>query len=62
MDSRRPDCSDLQTPLRPILSGKAAFSSKNGLFFLKLISDAGIDAGVFFDFATRQCARHVNDG
>jgi hypothetical protein len=48
MDSRRPDCSDLQTPLRPTLSGKAAFSSKNGLFFLKLYSDAGIVAGVFF--------------
>jgi len=62
MDSRRPDCSDLQTPLRPILSGKAAFSSKNGLFFLKLISDAGIVAGVFFGIATRHSARHVNDG
>jgi hypothetical protein len=48
MDSRRPDCSELQTPLRPTLTGKAAFSSKNGLFFLKLISDAGIVAGVFF--------------
>jgi len=38
----------MQTPLRPILSGKAAFSSKNGLYFVKLISDAGMVAGVFF--------------
>ncbi|HEX8883504.1 MAG TPA: hypothetical protein VF797_03335 [Noviherbaspirillum sp.] len=48
MDSRRSERSDLQTPLRPILSGKAAFSSKNGLSFLKQYSDAGFVAGVFF--------------
>jgi hypothetical protein len=48
MDSRRPDCSDLQTLLRSIMSGKAAFSSKNALYFLKHISNAGIFAGVFF--------------
>jgi hypothetical protein len=59
MDSRRPDCSDLQTPLRPTLSGKAAFSSKNGLSFLKQYSDAGFVAGVFFGgrhaLARRDC-------
>jgi hypothetical protein len=38
----------MQTPLRPILSGKAAFSSKNASYFSKIISDAGIVAGVFF--------------
>jgi hypothetical protein len=40
-------------PLRPILSGKAAFSSKNSLVFFKQYSDAGAVAGVFFD---RRCS------
>jgi hypothetical protein len=48
MDSRRSQSSDLQTLLRPILSGKAAFSSKNALSFLKMYSDAGTVTGVFF--------------
>jgi hypothetical protein len=47
MNSRRPNRSDLFEPLHPILSGKAAFSSKNGLVFLKQYSDAGVVAGVF---------------
>ncbi|OGB20854.1 MAG: hypothetical protein A3I66_19840 [Burkholderiales bacterium RIFCSPLOWO2_02_FULL_57_36] len=46
MDSRRPNRSCLCKPLHPILSGKAAFSSKNGLVFLKQYSDAGVFAGV----------------
>jgi hypothetical protein len=48
MDIRRSDRCDPRTPLRPILSGKAAFSSKIGLSFFKLCSDAGIVSGVFF--------------
>jgi len=36
---------------RPSLSGKAAYSSKKELAFLQSISDAGIIAGVFFDYA-----------
>jgi hypothetical protein len=51
MDSRRPNRSDLLSPLNPIFSGKAAFSSKNGLFFIKQYSDAGIVAGVFLALA-----------
>ena len=38
----------MQTPLRPILSGKAAFSLKDLLVSKKQYSDAGIVAGVFF--------------
>jgi hypothetical protein len=62
MDSRRSDCSDLQTPLRPILSGKAAFSSKNGLSFLKLYSNAGILAGVFFGSRRASMRMRRHDG
>ncbi|MES2535131.1 MAG: hypothetical protein V4632_04575 [Pseudomonadota bacterium] len=47
MNSTRPNRSFLFSPLRLILSGKAAFSLKNGLIFLKQYSDAGINAGVF---------------
>jgi hypothetical protein len=50
MDSRRPNRSYLLTPLRLIQSGKAAFSLKNVLVFLKQYSDAGIIAGVFFGY------------
>jgi hypothetical protein len=48
MDSRRTNRSDLFSPLTPGFSGKAAVSSKNGLFGFTQYSDAGIVAGVFF--------------
>jgi hypothetical protein len=47
MNSRRLDQAYLLPPPRPIQSGKAAFSSKNGLSFLKCFPDAGIAVGVF---------------
>jgi hypothetical protein len=47
MNSRRPNRSYLLTPLHLIQSGKAAFSLKNVLAFLKQYSDAGVTAGVF---------------
>jgi hypothetical protein len=47
MNSRRPTRSLLTKPLYPIQSGKAAFSLKKSLFFLKQYSDAGVIAGVF---------------
>jgi hypothetical protein len=48
MDSRRPNRLTLLTPLRLIQSGKAAFSLKAELAFLKQNSSAGVIAGVFF--------------
>jgi hypothetical protein len=40
-------------PLIPTQSGKAAFSLKNLLGFLKQYSDAGFVAGVFFGYGCR---------
>ncbi len=48
MDSTRPNPTFLTTQARQILSGMAAYSSKKDLAFLKIDSDAGIAAGVFF--------------
>jgi hypothetical protein len=45
---RRPQRSHLFASLGSTMSNKAAFSSKNGLPFLKHDSNAGIVAGVFF--------------
>jgi len=53
MHSRRPNRSYLFVPLNPISLGKAAFSLKNALAFLKQYSDAGIVAGVFFGYRAR---------
>jgi len=53
MDSRRTYRSSLLLPLLPTLSGKAAFSLKNLLVFLKPYSDAGFVAGVFFGYGCR---------
>jgi hypothetical protein len=50
MDSRRTIRSSLFLPLNPTLSGKAAFSLKNLLVFLKQYSHAGFVAGVFFGY------------
>jgi hypothetical protein len=59
MDSKRPNRSYLFSPLYPILSGKVAFSSKNGLAFLKQYSDAGMVAGVFFGYRRSFAANKV---
>jgi hypothetical protein len=53
MHSRRPKRSRLYAPLNLNMSGKAAFSLKNGLGFSKNYSDAGIVAGVFLVTASR---------
>jgi hypothetical protein len=50
MDSKRPNRSYLLSPLRLILSGKAAFSLKNGLIFLKQYSDAGMMPAFFLGY------------
>ncbi|WP_151635710.1 hypothetical protein [Noviherbaspirillum aerium] len=59
MDSRRTTGSLLLTPLTPTPSGKAAFSLKNLVVFLKAYSRAGFVAGVFFGYGNRSaiCAR-----
>jgi hypothetical protein len=59
MDSRRTTRSSLLSPLNPTLSGKAAFSLKNLLVFVKEYSCAGFVAGVFFGYGNRDalCAR-----
>ena len=56
MDSRRTYRSSLLLPLASTLSGKAAFSLKNLLVFLKLYSDAGFVAGVFFGYGCRSAS------
>jgi hypothetical protein len=56
MDSRRTYRSSLLLPLASTLSGKAAFSLKNLLVFLKLYSDAGFVAGVFFGYGYRSAS------
>jgi len=48
MNSRISDQAYLLTLPRPIASGKAAFSSKKGLFRSYAYTDAGMLAGVFF--------------
>jgi hypothetical protein len=55
MNSRRPQSSHLFAPLGSTLSSVAAFSSKNGLPFLKHASSAGFVAGVFFGRGRWQC-------
>jgi hypothetical protein len=52
MTSRRPIRSHLLSPPHLIQSGEAAFSLKNGLFFLKHYSNAGMIAGVFFGYSS----------
>jgi hypothetical protein len=42
------------SPLNLTSSGEAAFALKNLLAFQKVVSDAGIVAGVFFDYG---CSR-----
>ena len=56
MDSRRTYRSSLYSPPTPTKSGKAAFTLKNLLVFLKAYSDAGFVAGVFFGYGNRSAA------
>jgi hypothetical protein len=51
MDSTRPNPTFLTTQTRPTYTGTAAYSSKKELASLHEYSDAGVIAGVFFDFS-----------
>jgi hypothetical protein len=57
MDSRRTNRSSVILPLNPTKSGKAAFSLKNLLVFLKEYSNAGFVAGVFFGYGCSRAAQ-----
>ena len=46
----------------PTQSGKAAFSLKNLLVFLKVYSHAGIVAGVFFGYGRRSAIGRARRG